>query len=262
MPYTLTNSDWRNINQTIYGINVEDDRSTFLFNVMKHLDLVCPYTCGIFTQARVGHNGIVIENSVGVNLLPEDTELINKYCLAGSPFIRGVCMLPNGSVTCGFSCDQFTESQRMNFRESIIPRNPNNTLTTVLYHDSLLQGFILLMRRDEVKPFSAAHICAMDVLQPHISLQFNKVMNSDEPEAVNNDKYKLLDIIADRFNLTKRELEVLKNMYDHKSDDEICYSLFITKSTLKKHISHIYGKMSVRNRSELFKAFDPDLYNV
>lgn len=255
MPYTLTNSDWRNINQTIYSINVEDDKSTFLFNVIKHLDLICPYTCGIFAQARIGRNGICIEDHVGVNLLPEDTEAINKYCLSSSPFIRGVCMLPNGSATCGFSLDHFTKEQQRNFRSSIIPKNPSSTLTVVLYHDALLQGFILLMRRDEIKPFSAANICAMEVLQPHIALQFHKIMCAEEKRSAADDKEQRFERIASQYHFTKREFEVLKGIYEHKSDDEICYSMFITKSTLKKHINHIYTKMSVRSRLEVLKVF-------
>ena len=172
-----------------------------------------------------------------------------------------MCMLPKGSVTCGLSIDQFSQIQQMSFRSSIIPHNPNNTLTIVLYHDGKLQGFILLMRRDELKPFSSAHICAMEVLQPHISLQFNKIMNAEEKTVVQEDKGDKLQRIGKAYGFTKRELEVLTGLCEHKSDDEICYTMYITKSTLKKHISHIYAKMSVRNRIEMIRVINDDKWD-
>ena len=36
-------------------------------------------------------------------------------------------------------------------------------------------------------------------------------------------------------------------------NDVICSQLTITNNTLKKHILNIYKKMSIRNRTQLFK---------
>ena len=50
--------------------------------------------------------------------------------------------------------------------------------------------------------------------------------------------------------LTKREQEVLKEMSKGLNNKEIADNLFITESTVKKHISNIFSKLDFRNRQE------------
>ena len=49
--------------------------------------------------------------------------------------------------------------------------------------------------------------------------------------------------------LTERELEVLRLMAVGRSNREIAAELVVTLNTVKKHSSHIYGKLGVNNRS-------------
>ena len=50
--------------------------------------------------------------------------------------------------------------------------------------------------------------------------------------------------------LTKREQEVLKEMSKGLNNKEIADNLFITESTVKKHVSNIFSKLNFRNRQE------------
>jgi DNA-binding NarL/FixJ family response regulator len=49
--------------------------------------------------------------------------------------------------------------------------------------------------------------------------------------------------------LTDREFDVLKLMYDGKTNNQIAGELFIALNTLKKHINNAYFKMDVSSRS-------------
>ena len=51
-------------------------------------------------------------------------------------------------------------------------------------------------------------------------------------------------------NLTNRETEILKLVTRGFSNEEIAQNLFISKHTVKMHISIILQKLEVRNRSE------------
>lgn len=51
-------------------------------------------------------------------------------------------------------------------------------------------------------------------------------------------------------NLTQRELEILELVTKGWSNEEIAKQLFISKHTVKMHISIILQKMGVRNRCE------------
>ena len=50
--------------------------------------------------------------------------------------------------------------------------------------------------------------------------------------------------------LTKREQDVLREMSKGLNNKEIADNLFITESTVKKHVSNIFSKLNFRNRQE------------
>lgn len=54
--------------------------------------------------------------------------------------------------------------------------------------------------------------------------------------------------------LSRKEKEVLALILDHKNNQQICDELFISLSTLKSHINHIYKKLEVNSRKEILAA--------
>ena len=55
------------------------------------------------------------------------------------------------------------------------------------------------------------------------------------------------------FNLTKREIDVLKLIAKGYSNDEIAEEIFISKNTVKSHIKNIYLKLDVKNRIQVVR---------
>lgn len=53
--------------------------------------------------------------------------------------------------------------------------------------------------------------------------------------------------------LTQREAEVLKFIFQKRKRKDIAQVLFVTESTIKKHTANIYKKLEVANRTELFE---------
>lgn len=50
--------------------------------------------------------------------------------------------------------------------------------------------------------------------------------------------------------LSERELEVLQWLASGASNREIGWPLYISESTVKRHVYHIFGKLNVRNRTQ------------
>jgi len=50
--------------------------------------------------------------------------------------------------------------------------------------------------------------------------------------------------------LSKRELEVLYWLASGASNREISQQLFITETTVKRHVYNIFSKLNVRNRTQ------------
>ena len=59
-----------------------------------------------------------------------------------------------------------------------------------------------------------------------------------------------LTAVSERFSLTQREREILRHVYEGKSNAEIAETLFISESTVKTHIYNIFRKLGVKNRIE------------
>jgi DNA-binding NarL/FixJ family response regulator len=56
-------------------------------------------------------------------------------------------------------------------------------------------------------------------------------------------------VIASKWNLTRREVEVLDLLRTGASDKEIADSLGVSRSTASKHVENILKKMKVTNRT-------------
>ena len=62
--------------------------------------------------------------------------------------------------------------------------------------------------------------------------------------------------------LTQRELEVLRELADGASNQDIANRLFISLATVKKHVSNVFGKLGARNRVDaLARARERGLFD-
>ena len=59
---------------------------------------------------------------------------------------------------------------------------------------------------------------------------------------------------AQEHDLTRREGEILKLLLEHKTNREIGEELCISTGTVKTHVRHIYEKIGVTSREELYDA--------
>lgn len=59
-----------------------------------------------------------------------------------------------------------------------------------------------------------------------------------------------MELVKEKYELTKREIEILREVYDGKTNTQIAEDLFISESTVKAHIYNIFRKMNVKSRVE------------
>lgn len=63
-----------------------------------------------------------------------------------------------------------------------------------------------------------------------------------------HDMAQIIDRDSKAFGLSQREIQILSQLHDGDSLKELSLRLFITESTLKKHLTSIYRKLEVKNR--------------
>ena len=66
------------------------------------------------------------------------------------------------------------------------------------------------------------------------------------------------EILKRRFSISARETEVLRLLQDGLTNQEIADCLFVSITTVKSHLSHLYEKTGTRNRVELLRIIRSD----
>ncbi len=113
------------------------------------------------------------------------------------------------------------------------------------------------------KPFAIDVLKAkIDSIVTNTEAQKSKNMNEFESRILNslrceenaslNSNKKILNIVDDK-HLSTREKEVLLLLKEGHKNQEICDQLYISLSTVKKHIQNIYKKCNVTNRHDLLQ---------
>lgn len=59
-----------------------------------------------------------------------------------------------------------------------------------------------------------------------------------------------MELVKSKYELTNREIEILTEVYNGKTNTQIAEDLFISESTVKAHIYNIFRKMNVKSRVE------------
>lgn len=75
------------------------------------------------------------------------------------------------------------------------------------------------------------------------------------------DERKLENTLQARFQLSKRELDVTHYLTRGMSDEEIGEKLYISRQTVHTHIKHIYRKLGVQSRVELYRIVKQESYS-
>jgi len=71
-----------------------------------------------------------------------------------------------------------------------------------------------------------------------------------EPKPVGIDLDEALETVRSKYELTNREIEILEEVYDGKTNTQIAEALFISESTVKAHIYNLFRKLGVKSRVE------------
>lgn len=72
----------------------------------------------------------------------------------------------------------------------------------------------------------------------------------EKPQAAVVDLNDVLGSVREKYELTNREIEILEQIYNGKTNTQIAEELFISESTVKAHIYNLFRKLGVKSRVE------------
>ena len=249
MRVSLTEKEWSFINEIILNIHSAEDnvrmRQTFfdLLQMMIHFDHASFY---LYENDRS-------TKPVGVRLTREE---LDSYCREEDmdPFkpLRKLFADPTHTVV---RVRDYTLKNNMEddeyYRRLWEPKGIRYSLFAGIGYNGQALGSLSLYRTVSGEDFSDKDIEIMNILKAHLNIFLwkDKQSRNRRPDTGEASLYS----VKKRYSLTDREIEVIELWSRGSTDDEICEILSISRNTLKKHISNIFGKLEINSRVELLK---------
>lgn len=238
-------------NNAVYQIyNVEDFESMKreVLNSLKHM---IPNRCGTFLMAGGpgGGQGGTLHSPV---CLPEKyVEMEQRYGNFEDRDFSNWILRKSRSVLVRIS-DLLDETVRMEteiYKNCFEPYGLHYSLDLTIISRGELLGCLTLYRSSEDEDFNEEEMEILKMLSDHLNARFS--MNKYGSVQVHKTGIGRIGNLISRYDLTKREAEVLNRILQGATNEQICEELFISPNTLKKHLHNLYAKAGVRNRVQL-----------
>lgn len=109
-------------------------------------------------------------------------------------------------------------------------------------------GILTVYRTKQQGDFTSEDLFVLQILSEHLNARFYR---EKYQESVAWQRQKKMGSYIAAYGLTEREAEVVDLVFNGISNEEISAQLFISHSTLKKHLQNIYRKTGVSSKAQL-----------
>jgi len=243
MNASISNHDWNKINDIILLLNSEEDILSAMNLFLVNIDRIIPYDKASIILYSCDQRKFHVESFVGRNYSDSEVKIYNDYFYGLDDILN---IMYKNRLSIARSSDLVDMSARIKteyYRDYIMPVGTHYSLDAYLdWHKSNNVesfGSMDLFRTSASRDFSEREQTIYRILRPHLELKVSRYALSRE------------DIIRDflaNYHLTKCEISVALMITRGYTNDEIASRLFITTSTVKKHVSSIFEKLAIKSR--------------
>ncbi len=253
---TLFDYEWQFLLQMVSRINYCETYTETCDTILQQMRTLIPYRAGIIFQAGRENGQVTLSSPVSTEAV-DDSSDHNFFTEGNYPHWNEFIMAPYSIV---FRQSDIITPAKMEktrvYREIWKPRGIYWGLFISLVYKDCPLAVMGLMRDKSGEDFSARDIYIMNTLKDPLERKFYSLLEGKKRRAGGAAHPERIAKTAARYGLTKRETEIVALVCASKSSEEICQQLYITHATLSKHLSNIYAKTNVRNRTQLFGLFN------
>lgn len=248
----LKENDWNIINDILLEIYSMDDVKEIATKFLKLIKVLISYSQSYFLVFNENQE-IDTVNSAFEGVSEENK---NKYI---NYFYRVdyVKNMFGFSKTVVFKDTDIMEDElreKTEFYQGFLgPQNIPYGEGILLVKEGKILGVVNLFRSKELGDFKEKDIRILEVLKNHLT----NILYSTSQESSATDGRKSVSIKdIEHYNLSKREKEIIDLMLQGDTNVEISEKLFISISTVKKHVYNIFTKMGINSRIQLMKMVE------
>lgn len=240
----METNDWIILNNIIYKIYTTENFDEMRYELMNQLKMVIDFDSADFYMASK-EKGKLLCDPVTFNC---DVDLSQVY--EDIDYSRGIMV--SGKTLIYRETDIISDEARVEteyYNKVYKPNNWHYALQIIVARHKIFLGAITFYRTIGKENFHYDDIFVLDILKDHLAYRLEQHVKNTENVV---GKYSISEAVV-KYQLTKREDNVLRMLMLGKDNDTICDELVITPNTLKKHILNIYRKLGIRNRVQMFK---------
>lgn len=255
MRCTICDREFSFISQMIYRINSQNDYESVCRMTLQQLESIIPFRKGLIFQITEENNQLVYRHPVTLDppglVYDENTFMCGEY---RSDWLLNVWYSWSSAFRSTDIRDEETFRSSRLYWDVYAPQDIYYGLHAILVHQGHKLGLLGLFRSRDDQDFTQKELYIVNTLSIHLELKLYSLLDHRNPEKQDSGAMDFMLKIINRYRLTKREAEVACLVYSGKSNQEMAQSLYISKSTLDKHLYNIYRKTGVTNRVELAQA--------
>jgi DNA-binding CsgD family transcriptional regulator len=248
----LFDYEWQFLLQMVTRVNYCESYREACNTLLQQVKTLIPYQTGIIFQAGRDDGQAVLAKPVSNEPLDDSSD--HAFFMQGSyPHWNEFILAPYSMVfrQSDIIPPHKWEKTRV-YREVWQPKNIYWGLFATIIHKDvpLIVLGILRERRDD--DFSDRDIYIMNALKDPLARKYYSLAEGRGAGGRTPSYSEKTLAAAAKYRLTKRETEVMSLTCNGADNDEMCRLLCITQATLNKHMSNIYAKTNVHNRTQLF----------
>ena len=251
----MQQNEWEKINEIISKINEVDEIRAMREKFLKELKLLIYFDLADFclSDFRAGKAVSLIDPVVISRYSKKFEELFTfKYEKQFEQFDYTKWIFSNPDSIVFKESDIINNDARMKsayYINYLKPLDLINVAGMSLAHKGIQLGAVNLYRTEQRGDFTDKDLYILNQFLPHLTRKL-MIRHRESAKSLDRDK-KITSILTSEYNLSKREIEILKLVCDGKNNKEISEMLSITVNTVKKHMGNILYKFQVENRFQL-----------
>jgi DNA-binding CsgD family transcriptional regulator len=246
----LHERDWEFLLDTIYRINTADGLPAYAQEALACICTLIPCDQGTFFS--LDNDGSFCPNETYV--YGKEAHYLREF-MAGGYMDELIFRIMNVKMYSNVlrDTDVIPDYIRLNsrvFKEIYIPQGIYYALRLILYSQGKVIGQFALFNSKERGDFTDRDLRLGNLVIQHLALKLKDIKAEKQQHAQADS----LDMLRITYKLTQRELQVVLMIADGMSEGEVAERLFISLSTIKKHLYNAYSKIGVNNRVQLLQV--------
>lgn len=251
----LTQLEWETINEIIAQFYDTNDISMFRKKFLIKLGKLMDYDIADFCLSNFKEsNGVNLIDPVVVSRYSKDFEkrFTQEYEKKFERYDYTNWIYSNPESMVFIESDVINNEVRMKssyYQNFLLPMNLTNVMGLSLATNGTPLGAVSIYRMKEKEDFTAKDAYILKQFIPHL---INKMLAIKEGTALASSNIDQPNqVLADKYALSKREIEVIRLVCKGLNNEQIGQALVITTNTVKKHMNHIFSKLQITNRVQI-----------